>query len=353
LPTDKYASDIVNKLNDERPETACLIGKGGAESIVSDWISTGSFPLDIKISNKIDGGIPVGRLTEISGNESAGKTLLCYNIVKETQKKGGLAVLIDTEHTASIETMKQAGIDVDNLVYVQPICIEDVFRTIKDIFDYVVSEKKNTDKLVTIIWDSIASTPSRAELEGDPEQKFYAAQALVISQGMRMIVPFIGKYKVCLVFVNQLRQKMGVTYGDNQVTPGGKSVPFYASVRIRLTKYGNIKGKGTASEPVGQTVKAKVTKNKTAPPYRTAEFNIMWDKGTGAYVDDPAGWLELAKSIGIVTVSGGWNSLHLNGKDKPMKFQGINAWSELLANTEIHEYVRGEIDRKLIIRGDE
>lgn len=347
----KQAESLIDKLNSIRPETACFLDGGNAPSVVHNWISTDSLALDIAISNKADGGIPVGRLTEISGDESTGKSLLCYSIIKNTQKRGGIAVLIDAEQTASLETMEVCGVKINELVYIQPTSIEDVFVNIEGIFSHIVESKNESrkDALVTVIWDSIAATPSRAEIEGEVGDKQIATSALAIGGGMRRIVPHIGRNNVCLVFTNQMRLKIGSFYGDPNVTPGGKAIPFYASTRIRLSNHGNIKNGDVI---IGKGIRAKCFKNKVAPPHREAEFHIKWDKGTGAYIDDFEGWLTLAERAKVVLKTGSWYSIQIEEGSKPYKFQSTQ-WSKLLQDESIREFIRNGIVEALIIKHEE
>jgi len=201
-----------------------------SSSNVKDWISTGDFMLDLVLSNKLDGGLPVGRLTEISGGEGAGKTLLASYILANTQKKGGIAIYIDSEHAASIEVLERVGVDIDKLIYVQASTIEEVFQAMETIVTKVQAE--NTKRLITIVWDSVAATSTDAEISGDYGDRTIGLAARLIGQGLRKYIPIVSKYNVCLVFINQLRTKIGVTFGDDSTTPGGKRIalPLLACV---------------------------------------------------------------------------------------------------------------------------
>lgn len=192
-----------------------------SSSMVTDWVSTGDFMLDLILSNRIDGGIPVGRLCEISGGESVGKSLLGSYILANTQKKGGVAILIDSEHAASLEVLERVGVDIDSLVYIQASTIEEVFQAMETIVSSIQADEKN--RLVTIVWDSVAATSTKAEIEGDYGDRTVAMAARLISQGLRKYIPVVSKHNVCLVFINQLRTKIGVTFGDDKVTPGGRN----------------------------------------------------------------------------------------------------------------------------------
>lgn len=216
---DQLMADITSKFQKTGSNaTASYLWQSTAD--VKQWVSTGNYMLDLVLSNKKDGGIPVGRLTEISGGEGAGKTLLGSYIIANTQKKGGIAILIDSEHAASMDVLRAAGVDVEKLIYVQANTVEDVFKTMESILLKV--KEKDTEKLITIVWDSVAATSSKAEVEGNYGDSTIAMSARLISQGLRKYIPLVGRHNVCLVFINQLRTNIGVSFGDNKVTPGGR-----------------------------------------------------------------------------------------------------------------------------------
>lgn len=249
---------------------------------VKDWVSTGSYMLDLVLSNKKDGGVPVGRLIEISGGEGAGKTLLGSYILASTQKKGGVAILIDSEHAASMDVLKASGVDVSKLVYIQANTVEDVFQAMETIVNKIKNNEKNP--LITIVWDSVAATSTRAEIEGNYGDQTIAMAARFISQGLRKYIPVCSKHNVCLVFINQLRTKIGMSFGDNLMTPGGKAIPYHASIRLRLNHFKQIKDKN--GDLIGRIIKCEVKKNKVAPPMRTMYYTIRWGDKPGAWVDD-------------------------------------------------------------------
>jgi len=252
-----------------------------SSSMVSDWISTGDFMLDLILSNRIDGGLPVGRLSEISGGEGAGKSLLASYILANTQKKGGVAILIDSEHAASLEVLERVGVNINDLVYIQASTIEEVFQAMETIVSNIQADEKN--RLVTIVWDSVAATSTKAEIEGDYGDRTVAMAARLISQGLRKYIPVVSKHNVCLVFINQLRTKIGVTFGDDKVTPGGKAIPYHASVRLRLSHYKQVQD--GEKDLIGRIVQCKVEKNKVAPPSRTMYYTIRWGDSLGAWID--------------------------------------------------------------------
>jgi recombination protein RecA len=248
---------------------------------VVDWVPTGDFMLDLILSNRLDGGLPVGRLTEISGGEGAGKTLLASYILANTQKKGGVAILIDSEHAASMEVLERVGVDIDSLVYIQASTIEEVFQSMETIVSRIQTD--STNRLVTIVWDSVAATSTKAEIEGDYGDRTVALGARLISQALRKYIPIVSKHNVCLVFINQLRTNIGVTFGDNKITPGGKAIPYHASVRLRLEHNKQIQDGD--KDLIGRIVKCDVKKNKVAPPMRSIYYTIRWGDSTGAWID--------------------------------------------------------------------
>ena len=195
-----------------------------SSSNITDYISTGNPVLDMIISNKEHGGLPVGRLIEISGGEGAGKTLLASYLLADTQKKGGVAIFIDTEHAASMDVLKEVGVDTDKLVYIQCGTIEEVFGAMETIVAKIISSGRGKDKPITIVWDSVAATSTKAEVEGDYEQQTIAMGARIISKGLRKYIPICSAHNVCLVFLNQLRTNIGgFGHTEKTVTPGGRN----------------------------------------------------------------------------------------------------------------------------------
>jgi len=250
---------------------------------VSEWISTGDFMLDLVLSNKIVGGVPAGRMIEIAGGEGAGKTLLASYIMANTQKKGGIAIYIDTEHAASVEVMTKVGVDIEDLIYVQAGSTEEVLQTIQTVVTKI--HRENSDKLITIVWDSIAATSTKAEIEAEFEAgRTVAMQARVIGLGMRKIMPLVSKHNVCLIFINQLRENIGgFGFGDNKFTPGGNAIKYGASIRLWLTHFKQIKD--GQKDLIGRIVKCDVKKNKVAPPSRSVYYTIRWGDEPGAWID--------------------------------------------------------------------
>ena len=268
--TQDLASVLAESLNkiykDTEGKVAFFLNEGDDPSLVSDWVSTGSSLLDIAIANKPGGGVPVGRITEVTGLEQSGKSLLCGHILAETQRKGGVAVLIDTETSVSVEFLKAIGVDVTKLLYINVDTVEDIFATIDTIIATVRKDgSKDKDRLVTIVTDSVAAASTKIEMSANYEKDGYATtKAIIISKAMRKITSTIGRQRIALVFTNQLRQKMGVMFGDPWTTSGGKALAFHSSVRLRLKNIGQIKKESLGV--IGAKCETTVVKNRLGPP---------------------------------------------------------------------------------------
>lgn len=322
---------------------------------VKDFISTGSTLLDYIISNRRDGGVPAGKLTEISGEEASGKSLLCAHLIANVQKKGGLAVYIDTENAANPQFMEQVGVDISKVVYLQPGTIEGVFEHIEKCI--TMARAKDVKRQVLIIWDSVAATPPQAELDGnyDPTNSI-GLMARSISKGMRKLTDTVGKDRITLVFTNQLKTKIGVQYGDPMTTPGGKAIPYHASVRIRLSQSTRIQD--AEKEILGIRTLAKCIKTRLGPPHRKCYFAIMFDHG----VADLESWFEKLHEAGAIEKRAGWcymedvpTTVWDDEKSKvelqkEFKFRE-RLWKETLeGDPAFLEHVRGLVEKKMIVR---
>ena len=236
-----WRDSINTKVGKGKKQMAYFLNGTGNDdpSSIMGWVSTGSSMLDLAISNKPDGGIAVGRITEINGLESSGKSLLGAHILAETQKKDGVAVYIDTETSVSQEFMEVIGLDLNKMLYLHLETVEDIFEAIEEIVTKVRESDK--DRLVTILVDSLAAATTKVELNADFDKDGWAtSKAIIISKAMRKITQMIGRQRVALVFTNQLRQKLGVMCGDPWTTSGGKALPFHASTRVRLKNMGQM-----------------------------------------------------------------------------------------------------------------
>ncbi len=276
---DELAQVLADNLNKQFKDTKVayfLDGSNATPTDVKEFVSTGSSVLDLAISNRPNGGVAVGRITEINGLESSGKSLIGTHILAETQKKGGLAVYIDTETSVSREWLETIGINVQDLLYLHVETVEDIFQCIENIITKI--RESDRDRLVTILVDSLAGASTKVEMEADFEKDGWAtSKAIIVSKAMRKITQMVGRERIALIFTNQLRQKLGVMFGDPWTTSGGKELPFHSSTRIRLKNLGQIKD--TKKNVLGMKTRAQIIKNRLGPPLRHADFNLYFDSG--------------------------------------------------------------------------
>ena len=259
---------------------------GEATHLQVETIPTGSLAIDIALGV---GGIPRGRVTEIYGPESAGKTTLCQHIVAETQKRGGVAAYIDMEHALDPSYAARCGVDIDNLYISQPDTGEQALE--------IAEQLVRSGAVDIIVIDSVAALVPRAEIEGEMGDSHMGLQARLMSQALRKLSGAIKQSNTALVFTNQLRMKIGVMFGNPETTTGGNALKFYASVRLDIRRTQSIK---TNAEVVGNRVKVRVTKNKVAPPFREAEFDIMFNEGISKVGDI----LDIGTNMDIITKRG-------------------------------------------------
>ena len=326
---DELAGVIADSLNKKFKSMKVAYFLDGAEDTPTDlteWVSTGSSLLDLAISNRPNGGIPVGRITELTGLEASGKSLIGAHLLANTQKKGGLAVYIDTENAMNEEFARAIGIDIKSMLYIQLEAIEDIFETIENIILKI--RESNNDRLVTIVVDSVAAATTKVEQEADFEKDGWAtSKAIIISKAMRKVTQLIGRQRICLVFTNQLRVRLGVSFGDPYTTSGGKALGFHASCRLRLKAAGQIKAKVDGKEHViGIKTKAQVVKNRMGPPLRTAEFQILFDRG----IDDYGSWLQVMKDYNLVQQGGSWYTYTDSETGESIKFMSKEFESKIL-----------------------
>tara|TARA_R110000744_G_scaffold1497_3_gene5264 strand:- start:3123 stop:4247 length:1125 start_codon:yes stop_codon:yes gene_type:complete len=338
-------ADSLNKKFKDYKVAYFLDGSEQTPTDLTEWISTGSSILDLAISNRKNGGLPVGRITELTGLEASGKSLLAAHVLANTQKQGGLAVYIDTENAMNEEFARCIGIDVSKMLYIQLETVEDIFEVIENIITKVRESDK--DRLVTIVVDSVAAATTKVEQSDDFDQTGWATQkAIILSKAMRKITQMIGRQRVCLVFTNQLRVKLGAMFGDPYTTSGGKAIGFHASCRLRLKAAGQIKIKvGGKDQVIGIKTKAQVVKNRMGPPLRTAEFNILFDSG----VDDYGSWLQIMKDNNLVTQGGSWYTYTDTVTGEMIKFMSKEFVSKILSDPERKARLYDEICESMIM----
>lgn len=298
------ADEILSEKNEERKRAidAAMgqiekqFGKGsimrlGANSAIAiPVISTGSLDLDIALGI---GGLPVGRVVEIYGPESSGKTTLMLSTIAEAQKKGGIAAFIDAEHALDPSYAKKLGVNIDDLLVSQPDNGEEALEICESLV--------RSNAIDIIVIDSVAALVPKAEIEGDMGDSHMGLQARLMSQALRKLTGTISKSKTIVVFINQIRMKIGVMFGSPETTTGGNALKFYASVRMDIRKIETLKDK---EEPIGNRVRVKVVKNKCAPPFRQAEFDVMFNSG----INKESSIIDLAVKHEIIVKGGSWYS---------------------------------------------
>ncbi len=281
-------------------------------------VHTGSVSLDMALGI---GGVPKGRIIEIFGPESSGKTTVALHIIAEVQKAGGEAAFIDAEHALDPVYAKALGVDINNLLVSQPDCGEDALE--------ITEALVRSGAIDAIVIDSVAALVPRQEIEGDMGASTVGVQARLMSQAMRKLSAVISKSNCVVIFINQLREKIGVMYGNPETTTGGRALKFYASVRIDVRKSDQIKNGG---EILGNRVKCKIVKNKVAPPFRTAEFDILYGKG----ISRAGELLDMGVALDVIQKSGAWfyyNDIKIGqGRDKAR--QTLEGNEELFAEIE-------------------
>tara|TARA_Y100000590_G_scaffold132214_2_gene151050 strand:+ start:147 stop:1154 length:1008 start_codon:yes stop_codon:yes gene_type:complete len=284
-------------------------------------ISTGSLSLDIALGI---GGIPRGRVTEIFGAESSGKTTLAYHIIAQAQKSGGAAAYLDAEHALDPEFANRCGVDTTELFISQPDSAEQAL----EVCEYLV----RSGALDVVVIDSVAALVPKAELEGDMGDTHVGLQARLMSQALRKLTAAIGESKTSVIFINQVREKVGIMWGNPEVTPGGRALKFYSSVRIDLRRIESVK---SGTEIIGNRVKARMVKNKVAPPFRVAEFEILFKEGISRESD----LIDLGDLTKVIKKSGAYFSY----EDHKLGQGRENAKKFLKENSEIAKEITEKI----------
>jgi recombination protein RecA len=261
---------------------------GSAEKLQVDSIPTGSIALDLALGV---GGIPRGRMTEIFGPESSGKTTLSQHVIAEAQRQGGVAAFIDVEHALDPAYARACGVNVDELLVSQPDTGEQALEITETLI--------RSGGVDCVVIDSVAALVPRAEIEGEMGDSFVGIQARLMSQALRKLTGAVSRSNTALVFTNQLREKIGVMFGNPETTPGGRALKFYASVRLDIRRVETIK---SGTESIGSRVRVKVVKNKVAAPFRVAEFDVMYGEG----ISREGGLLDVGVAMDVVTKTGAW-----------------------------------------------
>lgn len=301
---------------------------GSSEREAIEAISTGSLSLDLALGI---GGLPKGRITEIYGPESGGKTTLALHVVAEAQRQGGVALYIDAEHAMDTEYARALGVDVDRLYISQPTSGEEALS----IMEAIVS----SGAIDVVVVDSVAALTPKAEIDGEIGDSFVGTQARMMSQGLRKLGSSISKSRTAAIFINQLREKIGVMYGNPETTPGGRALKFWASVRLEVRKGDAIKN---GVDQIGARTKVKIVKNKVAPPFKTAEFDLIFGKGISRAGDV----LDIGAMRGLISRTGtyfNYGDIRLGqGRDNARQFleENPDIFAEL--DAKIREMNKGE-----------
>lgn len=324
----KRAIEIAMAQIDKQFGEGTIMFMGENKHMDLEHISTGSLMLDLALGI---GGLPKGRIIEVYGAESSGKTTLCLHAVAEAQKAGGMAAFIDVEHALDPVYAKALGVDVDNLLVSQPDTGEQALEIIETLV--------RSGAIDIVVLDSVAAMATKAEIDGDMGDAHVGVQARLMSQAMRKLTAIIGKTNCVAIFINQIREKIGVLYGNPETTPGGRALKFYSSVRIDVRKGEPLKN---GSDIIGNRVKCKVVKNKVAPPFKTAEFDMIFGEGISKIGEI----IDCAVEFNIIKKSGSWFSYDDmkigQGKDKVKDFLKVNAQ----ICEEIEKKVRDEFAKR-------
>lgn len=343
--------DDINKKFKSSMPVASYLHDTSAATHVKNWISTGCDALDLAISNRSNGGLPEGKIIEIFGDSGTGKSALVVSILAQTQKQGGLAVLIDTESAATEDFFEALGLDSSRLLYIQLEAIEDVYDAVETIIER--ARKSGKDAPVTIAIDSLMGCSTKMELEATYERQGYSTgKALINSMAMRKITNLIAKERITLIGINQIRANMNAGFGGEQwVTSGGKAWAFHSSVRIRLKNIGQIDGKSDIGQKLilGRRVRAQIVKNRVGPPMRNADYDFYYQSG----IDNYGSWLNLMKEYSIVEQNGAWYSFTFvnegTGEEQKIKFQSKDFERLVIESPDIKDILYAQICNSFIM----
>lgn len=336
------------------------LSKNDSPTHVTEWLSTGSTLLDYNISNRRDGGVPCGKITEIQGEESSGKSLICAHLIANMQRKGGIAVYLDAENAANPDFMRRIGVDLEKLIYVQPGTIEMAFEIIENVISTLRATAPNQS--VLIIWDSVGNTPPKAEIEGsyDPNARMgLGAKAMAI--GMRKLTETIGRERITLVCTQPLTYRMDAgLYGDPLGTKYGKALPYHSSVRLRVSSSTKLKDKD--NEIYGIVTNGRMIKSRLGTSHRTCKFEIHFDFG----IDDEASWFLVLHDAGLIAKDNGWCYIDqlpsgrvwekpgaYHGKDRGVQFREAEFGSLVRKDKRVRDWALDTLEKLLIVKYDE
>jgi len=320
------AIDTAVKMLEKRFGPGAIMRLGSKQHIKVDVVPTGALSLDLALGI---GGLPRGRVVEIYGPEASGKTTLALHVIAEAQKQGLKVAFVDAEHALDPQYAKKIGLDINDLYISQPDFGEQALE--------IVETLSRSGAFGVIVIDSVAALVPRAEVEGDMGDVHMGLQARLMSQALRKITPIAGKSNTMIIFLNQIRLDLGVKFGNPETTTGGRALKFYSSVRLDIRRRDAIRDEN--NEIIGHRREVKVVKNKLAPPFRTASFNIYFDRG----IDPYSAIVEAAVKVGVITQKGSWYTF----KDKNIA-QGLNNVIEVLKeNTKLKESIEKEVRKFL------
>jgi len=320
----KALESVISQIEKQFGKGA-IMKLGDAPDQKIEVIPTGCLPLDLALGC---GGMPRGRIIEIYGPESSGKTTLALHVVAEAQKMGGTAAFIDAEHALDPVYAGKLGVDIGELYVSQP----DNGEQALDICDSLV----RTGAVDVVVVDSVAALTPKAEIDGDMGDQHMGLQARLMSQAMRKIAGIANKSKTCIIFINQLREKIGVMFGNPETTAGGKALKFYASIRIDIRRVDSIKD---GANIIGNKTKAKIVKNKLAPPFKTVEFDIMYGEG----ISKVGSTLDMAIELNIVQKTGSWFSYN----DEKIAQGKENCKQYLKDHPEVYEEIESKVREQI------
>lgn len=352
--------DTLNKSSGKDGDlVAWDLTKDDSPTHIKDWISTGSTLLDYAISNRRDGGVPAGKIVEIQGEESSGKSLLCAHLIANVQRRGGIAVYMDTENAANPDFMRRIGVDLERMIYVQPVTIERAFEILEGVVMTIRAKAPNQPLL--IVWDSVGNTPPQAEVEGDydPNSRM-GLGAKAMAKGLRKITDLIGKEQVTMVFTQPLTYRMDAgLYGDPLGTKYGKALPYHSSIRLRVTSSTKLKDKD--NEIYGLVTNGRIIKSRLGTSHRTCKFEIHFDHG----IDDEASWFLVLHEAGMIEKDNGWCYIEqvpsgrvwdkgVNaGKDRGVQFREAEFGNLARNDPKVRTWALDTLEKLLVKKYDE